>query len=381
MAPLAFDVLILGAGASGLMAAARLDRDGAAIIDNNPAPGKKILISGGGKCNVTNEQVTEANYRGDPAFVRPVLERLDNKALLAWLEERGVVPKIRMEGQYFCTQSAKEITELFRKETSQTRLFPSRTILEASKTGELFTVKTNRETFTAQRLVVATGGLSYPSVGATGIGHEIAKAFGHTLVPPSPGLVGFTVQKEQFWFKELSGVVFTGKAMAGERSFTGNLLFAHKGISGPPILNASVYRDKGPILLDFWPEGSLARLDRQGRKQFTTVVPLPKRFTKAFLEHLELKDKPLREYKKEEWEKLETLHRYEFAPAGNFGYTKAEVTKGGVSTDQVDPATMESRIVPGLYFTGEVLDVTGELGGYNFQWAFASGWVCGEALA
>ena len=373
-------MIILGAGASGLMCAAHLKKKRILLIDANAKTGRKLKISGGGKCNVTNERVTHENYLGEGAFVASVLARFDQHKVLDYFARRGVHPKIRSQGQYFCTRSSDEILEVFARETSHAEKKLGCMIEAVEKKGELFEVKTSCGTFTGKKLVIATGGLSYTSIGASGIGMNIAEQFGHTVVTPRPALVGFTVQKDQFWFKELSGISFkTGIAVGGKR-FADEMLFAHKGISGPVVLNASLYWEKGKMSLDFLPDHTLKSLLKPTKKQLSTVIPLPKRFVKEFLQSVDLKDKPVDALSEADRAKLAQLKAYDFSPAGNFGYTKAEATKGGVATGAVDPQTMQSTLCPGLYFTGEVLDVTGELGGYNFQWAFSSAYTCALSL-
>jgi len=199
---------------------------------------------------------------------------------------------------------------------------------------------------------------------------KVASNFGHTIVKTAPALVGFTLQKEQFFFKELS---------VGEHLCKGALLFAHKGISGPAVLDASLYWEKGKIEIDFLPKFSWKNL-KSSKKQISSILPMPKRVTKAFLLQFGMDDKSGYQCSLEELSILQTLHRYTLAPAGTFGYSKAEVTKGGVCTDEVDGKTMMSKKCEGLYFVGEVLDVTGRLGGYNFQWAFSSAYVCSKSI-
>lgn len=362
------------------MCAAWLKEKSVLLLDANPKIGRKLKISGGGKCNVTNETVGYDNYLGDGAFIAPVLKQFDQHDVLRYFAKRGVHPKIRSQGQYFCTGSSEEILQVFAKESRHAEKKLGCVIDAVAKHGELFTVSASCGKFSGKHLVVATGGLSYTSIGASGIGMAIAEYFGHGVVAPRPALVGFTVQKEQFWFKALSGISFRAGITVGGKTFADELLFAHRGISGPVVLNASLYWEKGKMTLDFLPDTSLEKVLRQGKKNISTAVPLPKRFMKAFLESIGLEDQPIEKLSPDERKKLALLKAYDFSPAGNFGYTKAEATKGGVATDEVDPATMQSRLSPGLYFAGEVLDVTGELGGYNFQWAFSSAYVCAGSL-
>jgi predicted Rossmann fold flavoprotein len=333
------------------MVAHRYKNQDIALLDANRDIAQKIKISGGGKCNITNTSVTPSNFYGDSAFVKKSLECFSRDDLLSFLEKHGVVPVIRKGQYYFCPNSADELINIFRKSLKGLPTYLGEKILSVSK-KEDFILETEHQTFRCKNLIVASGGLSYARIGASGIGHEIAKTFGHTIVTPKPALVGFTVQKEQFWFKELSGLSTRVAIMIAGKRFEDELLFTHKGISGPVILNASLYWDKGVLEMDFVPELSLAKLLKVRKRE----IPLPKRFLNAFLARYP----------------LEMLKSYSFAPAGNFGYTKAEVTRGGVCTDEIDADTMMSKLEENLYFVGECLDVTGELGGYNFQWAFSS---------
>ena len=369
-----YDIIILGAGASGLMAAAHLPKHlSVLILDANTKIGAKILVSGGGKCNVTNENVSSNHYLGDEYFTSFALESFTSNDTLNFFENFGVIPKIRSRGQYFCQSSAKEITSAFAKATVHCDIKLGFQCLHVKKEKELFILTCNDKSFTCKRLVVASGGLSYPGLNTSDIGYSIAKQFGHTMVSPAPALVGLTVQKDEFWMKELSGISFPVVVTCKERKLDGELLFSHRGMSGPVILDVSLFWEKGSVEIDFLPEVDLKLLfAKNPRKQLSSLIPLPKRFIKAFLERITLEDKPVMCLSKMEWEKIESIHAYTMAPAGTFGYKKAEVTKGGICTDEINPVTFESLKEPHLYFLGEVLDVTGMLGGYNFQWAFAS---------
>jgi len=373
------EIIIIGGGASALMLASLLPKNTVTLIESNPKLGAKVLISGGGKCNITNKYMGSQYFIGDRTFVEASIDFFDEKSLLLWLEERHLKPELRDGKHYFCRDSAKEILTIFSKESSKQKILLNEKVLEVIKRDDFFIVKTNKGTLRAKYVVVASGGLSFPKIGASPIGYEIAESFGHTMVKTAPGLVGFTVQKDQFFFKELSGLSTEVCIKVGEDICSGALLFAHKGISGPAVLDASLYWEKGKIEIDFLPGFSLQNM-RNSKKQITSLLPLPKRLTKAFLVQLSLDDKTGNKLTSEEIQKLETLHSYSFAPAGTFGYSKAEVTKGGVSTDEVNAYTMESKRVQGLFFTGEVLDVTGRLGGYNFQWAFSSAVTCAQYL-
>lgn len=369
------DIVFIGAGASALMAAAHLKNKDVALIDTNAKIGAKILISGGGKCNLTNRHTDSQNYLGEERFIETVLSQWSAKETIAFAQEHAVKLEEREHGQLFCATSAKELTEVFAHLTRQHTFYLGSKVLHVRKTNGYFTIQTSHETLGAKRLVIASGGLSYASIGASDIGHEIAKNFGHSIVGVAPALVGLTLQKEQFWMKELSGIAINVSLHVNNKSFNENLLFAHKGISGPAVLSGSLYWKKGSLSIDFLPETTHMEtlFKKHGTKQISTALGLPKRFTKAFLEASGVEDKQLSKLSVHEKEILLSLKKYTFSPAGNFGYTKAEATRGGVCTDEIHPKTMESKLCQGLYFIGEVLDVTGELGGFNFQWAFASG--------
>ena len=373
------EILILGAGASGLMLASLLEREDYLIVDNNLKVGSKILVSGGGKCNITNGNLKPKNYLGEQRFVRNVLKRFDNHDLLRWLEKRGLRAIVRKNHQYFCENSAKELVSLLEKEIPRKKILLNQKIKEVKKLERGFEVLTNQGSIVAKKVVVATGGLSFPKLGATSIGYEIAKSFGHKVSTLSAGLVGFTVQPQEFFFKSLSGITTEVKITVGDKVIDGSLLFAHKGISGPAVLDASLYWQRGKITIDFIPAVNLESI-KSSKKNIARVLGLPNRVAKAFLEKSEIEDRACNQLSSKEWEKVQTVKSYSFAPAGTFGYSKAEVTKGGVVLDEVDASNMMSQKVENLYFVGEVLEVTGELGGYNFQWAFSSAYVCAKGL-
>lgn len=372
-------IIIIGGGASALMLASLLPKGTATILESNAKLGAKILVSGGGKCNITNAKIGTEYFLGDADFVAPSLKNFNEKALLKWLERQKLEPVLRKKTQYFCKDSAKELVDIFKKESKKQNIILNTQVLSAGKRDDLFYVKTTKKTYSATMLVVASGGLSFSKLGASAIGYEIAAHFGHNIIKTAPALVGFTVQKEQFFLKSLSGVSTEVSIKVGEHLCKGALLFAHKGLSGPAVLDASLYWEKGKIEIDFLLDFSWKSIEGS-KKNITSFLPLPKRVTKAFLIELALKDKPYNVYTKSEREMLQTLSHYSFAPAGTFGYGKAEVTKGGVETSEMDAGTMMSKEEEGLYFLGEVLDVTGRLGGYNFQWAFSSAYTCSKSI-
>lgn len=342
-----YDIIIIGAGASGLMAASNLKNKKILLIDKNKKIGEKIKISGGAKCNITNQYMDENYFLGDKEFIKPVLKEFDNKHLLEFLNKNRVYPKVLekiVKGTYFCNSSS-DVLVMFKHLTKHCSFQMNTEVLDVDYTDR-FRVKTNQGSFQSKQLIIASGGLSYQSIGATDIGFKIAQKFGHKITTLNPALVGFTVQKEQFWFKELSGLSLDVKITIGDKKVEGKMLFAHRGCSGPAILTTSLYWKKGQFSIDFLPYKDSY---------------LPKRFRQA-VKNLDI-----------------DLHNYQMAPAGNFGYTKAEVTKGGIVTSQITQ-NFESRFQKNLFFIGEALDVTGELGGYNFQWSFSSAIVCTKAL-
>lgn len=409
-----YDVLIIGAGAAGLFLAANLRGKSIAILEKNATPGKKILASGGGRCNVTNRRIDASNYLGDANFVKNILKNLDFKNVLKFFGELKF--NEQKQNQFFCESGAKDVLGVLLKCARQSGAqifcgvcvksarkistdenggildaslaeeakFDSKNLQDfKSKQTEVFEVLAeNGDKFYAKNLVVANGGLSYKSLGASGIGYEIAQSFGVKVVPPAPALVGFTVQKDEFWFKNLSGVCFPARIRVGcagkdaanreskmPREFAGDILFTHKGISGPAVLNASLFWQKGLMAINFCPNFSIETAQKS-KKQLSTILPLPRRFTLEFLRAAGLSDKPYGEYKADEMAKILQLFDYKFAPAGTFGFERAEVTKGGIDTDELD-ANCGRGDTRGLYFIGEVLNVTGMLGGYNLHFAFA----------
>ncbi|MDX4070510.1 aminoacetone oxidase family FAD-binding enzyme [Aliarcobacter skirrowii] len=372
---------MVGAGASGLMFASNLDKKkfkNICLIDSNDKIGQKIKVSGGAKCNITNEFVSENNYLGDRDFAKDILKRFSKDDLLRFLNKNQLFPKINpkiVKGTYFCN-SSQDVIDMFNLLTTHIKKFLSTKVLDISY-NNFFTITTSKGIIEAKKVVVASGGLSYASLGASAIAFDIAKKFDHTIVDLNPALVGFTVQKEQFWFKDLSGLSIFVNIFVEDKKIEGNLLFAHKGFSGPAVLSSSLYWKKGKIAIDFLPNINIEKL-LVGNKNISTALPLPKRFTQEFLKSINLDDKPCSKLDKEEFETLKILKKYSFAPAGNFGYTKAEVTKGGICTDEIDHKTFESLKQKDLYFIGECLDLTGELGGFNFQIVFSQAYLCAK---
>ncbi len=361
-----YDILILGAGASGLFLGSLLKNKNFLILEHNSEIGAKIKVSGGGKCNITNKVLNTSNYKGDSEFVKEIFKKFDNKDLLTWLKKNNLEVKELKKNQYFFSSSLV-LKNFFEKKLKKHIKLQTK-ILEIEYDGN-FKVKTNKGTFEAKNIVVATGGISFKKLGASDIGYKIASSFGHNIITPKPALVGFTVQKSESWFKNLSGISLPVEVRVENKKFNQNILFSHKGITGPAVLNASLWWEKGFVEISFLK--NIKKYLKNPNRQISTQLPLPKRFVKEFLNTIEVKDKKLKDLSTEEKEKLKLLENYRFAPAGTFGFERAEVTKGGVDVSEID-FNMQSKKIKGLYFMGEVLDVTGELGGYNFQWAFSS---------
>ncbi|NPA59246.1 MAG: aminoacetone oxidase family FAD-binding enzyme [Epsilonproteobacteria bacterium] len=376
-----YDVIILGAGASSLMCASHLKKSlDVAIIDTNNKVAQKLKISGGGKCNITNVNVSEKNFDGDEEFIKKTLQQFSKDDLLNFLQKHHVKPIIRKNRYYFCKNSSDEIINILKKLTAKHKFVLDAEVLEVQKIDEIFYIKTKKDTFKAKKVVVATGAKSFAPLGASDIGLKIAKSFNINYKEFSPALVGLTVQKEQFWMKSLSGLSCYVKIKVDGKTLEEDMLFAHKGISGPAILSASLYWKKGKISIDFLPNKNIFTLTKNTKKLVSSAIGLPKRLSVEILKALGVKDIACNKLDKDNKEKLSLIHNYEFAPAGNFGFTKAEVCRGGVDTKELQNDSLQSKTIKNLYFIGEVVDVTGELGGYNFQWAFSSGVVCARHI-
>jgi predicted Rossmann fold flavoprotein len=363
------------------MCATHLDKNlDVAIIESNEKVAKKLKISGGGKCNITNVEVSEHNFDGDEELIEYVLSSFSRDDLLNFLAVNGVEPVVRKDRYYFCRDSADEIIDILKRETSHFQTILNSEIFSVEKRDDIFEVKTSKGILKSKKVVVATGGKSFKTLGASDIGLGIAKSFGIKVKEFTPALVGMTLQPQQFWMKELSGLSCYVHITVDDKILKEDMLFAHKGISGPAILSTSLYWKKGNISIDFLPNHNILELVNGSKKQVSSVINLPKRLTKAILSALDVEDIECRKLKKEMLDKLKKIHSYQFAPAGNFGFTKAEVCKGGVLSSELNRYTLESLDVANLFFIGEVVDVTGELGGYNFQWAFSSGVSCASSI-
>jgi len=376
-----YDVIILGGGAAGLMCAAQLRENSTlsvAVIEGNPKPALKLKASGGGKCNLTNVEVDASHYLGDRELIDNALKIFSKEALLEYFHKGGLRPVIRKERYYFCPKSSDEIISILLGKSRGCDIMTGHKIISVEGENP-FVVTTDKGKFQTSNVVLATGGASYKELGASDIGLKIAQSYGLKTVPFSPALVGLTLQPKEFWMKELSGISCRAQISVAGRVLDEDLLFAHKGISGLVVLSASLYWHRGEIAINFLPEFDLEKIRRE-KKILSTAITLPKRFIKAFLEAIGLEDKPCNRLSSEEFEKLKTIQNYTMAPSGTFGFSKAEACRGGIACEEIDSSSMQSRKIRGLYCIGEVMDVTGELGGYNFQWAFSSAVVCAKAI-
>ena len=382
------DVAVLGAGGAGLMCAATAGFRGRTVVvlEHSESVGKKIAISGGGRCNFTNLGATAANYISErPEFCKSALARYTPQHFIALVEQYGIAYHEKKLGQQFCDGSSREIIDMLMSECREAgaKILCNARVSKVEKGGR-FTIHTSAGVVSAESLVVATGSLSFPKLGASDFGHRIAKQFAHRVTPLRPGLVPLTFTPEQQAFHELSGLALPVVARCNGAAFEEALLFTHRGISGPATLQISSYwREGDTVLVDFLTDSRCERAIVAARATGTELGGIltewmPRRFVEAWCAAHAPK-KPLVHYTKKEFDDtLALLRAWPFPAAGTEGYPKAEVTLGGVDTAGLSSKTMESRTVPGLYFIGEVVDVTGWLGGYNFQWAWASGHAAGE---
>jgi predicted Rossmann fold flavoprotein len=386
------DVIVLGAGAAGLICAAFAGQRGrdVLLLDHADRPGKKILISGGGRCNFTNIHTAPDRFlSANPHFAKSALSRYTAQDFLALVESHGIAWHEKTLGQLFCDGSARQIVDMLLAECANggVALRCGERIGRVARDEAGFVVESDRQVVRGRSLVIATGGPSIPKLGATGFAYDLARQFGLKVVEPRPALVPLTLSGEDALFRELSGVATEVVARCGEGAFREAALFTHRGLSGPAILQVSSYWRRGdPIAIDFLPEAHPQWLLRAKQETPRATVRgllrsgLPGRLADALAERLALEgpitgatDAALREVEAR-------LAQWPFRPTGSEGFAKAEVTVGGVSTAELSSKTMEARRVPGLHVIGEAVDVTGWLGGYNFQWAWASGWAVAQAL-
>lgn len=388
-----YDVVILGAGAAGMMAAIEAGRRGrrVLIIDHAAAVGEKIRISGGGRCNFTNLDIRpECFLSQNPRFALSALKRFTQWDFIARVDAAGIRWHEKTQGQLFCDGSAREIIAMLQKQMQESgvTIWLETQIFHVGQVDP-FRIETSRGAVEARALMVATGGKSIPKMGATGLGYQIAESYGLQLVETRPALVPLTLAEQVLApLKALAGTAVQGRASCGRQGFDEALLFTHRGLSGPAILQISSY----------WREGDTLRLDlaqgqdvaaslrqmRQAEGRIALRTALARMVPEKLARHLEdisgLSGN-LADQNNARLDQLAALvQAFEITPVGSEGYRTAEVTLGGVSTEALDARTMQAKSLPGLYFLGEVVDVTGWLGGYNFQWAWSSGWAAGQSV-
>lgn len=390
-----FDVVILGAGGAGMMCAIHAARRGrrVALVDHSRKVGGKILISGGGRCNFTNIGASPKQYvSSNEHFCKSAMSRFLPDDFIQMVKNHGIAFHEKKLGQLFCDDSAQNIVDMLTKECEQAgAIFFLEHHIQSIKKSERFEIKTNLTTFFCESLVVATGGLSIPKIGATGIGYKIAEQFRLKIRETAPALDGFTFdEKVSAELEGLAGIALDTTMACNGIEFRENTLFTHVGLSGPAALQASLHWHRGDVVsINFLPSFSHDELmqwftDRRSTKQELKnlmVEILPKRLAERFCALYLHPEVSLANLPKKDLESFcQKLQGWTFVPSGTVGYSKAEVTRGGVDTDELSSKTMESRKVKGLFFIGEVVDVTGWLGGYNFQWAWASGWAAGQVV-
>lgn len=392
-----FDAVIIGAGAAGLFCAAQAGQAGCRVLllDNGKKPGRKILMSGGGRCNFTNLYVEPSAYLSEnPHFCKSALARYTQWDFIDLVGKHGIAWHEKTLGQLFCDDSAQQIVDMLMKECEKGNVtLRLRTeVLSIERDDSGYTLQLNGAHIKTPRLVIATGGLSMPGLGATPFGYKVAEQFGLKVLPTRAGLVPFTLHKpllEQV--QTLSGVAVPAVVSAENGvTFRENILFTHRGLSGPAVLQISSYWLPGEwVSVNLLPDTDLCAFLNAQREAHpnqslknTLAMLLPKRLVECLQELKQIPETTLKQLNGREQQALEeSLQNWRVQPNGTEGYRTAEVTLGGVDTHALSSRTMEARNVPGLYFIGEVMDVTGWLGGYNFQWAWASAWACAQALA
>ena len=387
-----YDAIILGAGAAGLMCAAVAGQRGRRVllVDHADEAGKKILISGGGRCNFTNVHTAADRYlSANPHFAKSALGRYTAADFIALVESYGIDWHEKTLGQLFCDGSAKQIVAMLLDECAKGRVDWSlaRAVTGVAHDGEGYRVSLDGRDVTAPALVIATGGPSIPKMGATGFAYDLARQFGLKIVEPRPALVPLTLGGDETLFRSLSGVAADVVASCGKTAFREAALFTHRGLSGPAILQVSSYwRNGQPVGIDFMPDREPGWLQNAKRAtpratlRKTLAAALPDRLAETLADRLGLVSELSALTDKKLADAERALSHWNFTPNGSEGYAKAEVTAGGISTAELSSQTMQAKRVKNLYAVGEAVDVTGWLGGYNFQWAWASGWAAGQVL-
>ena len=389
---IAYDVIIIGAGGSGLMAAIHAATRGrrTLVIDHANRAGKKMLVSGGGKCNITNRHIAVADYFGaDNKFCKYALRRFPTSSVIHMLQEANIEIEERESGRIFCKKGAIEIVSYLVRtaENQGVHFLMNANLSEVKHEDASFFVKCGERLFESKHLLLATGGLAWPQIGATPLGYELAKQFGHTILPLKPALAGFILPPDAALLN-LQGIsLHVQLQIKGKNKIIEEpLLFTHRGISGPAVLQASCFWEKGDVVsINFLPSDDIILIMHQpenGRLQVKHLVTqfLPERLAQRLIpEHLSAR-KTAELSKAERKVIAGCIHNYPVIPDATEDFSKAEVTSGGVATHEINPKSMESLLKKGLFFSGEVMDITGKLGGYNIHWAFASGYIAGQNI-
>lgn len=385
-----YEAIIIGAGAAGLFCAIEAGKRGRKILvlEHNAQVGRKILISGGGRCNFTNRDVRAENFVSqNPHFSKSALARYTPQDFIELVRRHGIEFYEKKLGQLFCRESSRRIVEMLLEECARAKVeIHVNCQVKTVEKNESFEIETNQGKFIGENVVIATGGLSFGKIGATAFGYKIAGQFGLKIVQTKPSLVPLVFSKDSQNFKKLAGVSVDSVVRSGKHAFRENILFTHRGLSGPAVLQISNYwRKNKPVTIDLLPERDALELfrnnyeKRQMLDNFLSAF-LPNRLAEVFTAQ-NFANKPVHQLSKNEIEKTaRALNNWQVTFDDTEGYDKAEVTLGGVDTGELSSQTMEAKKVKGLYFIGEVVDVTGWLGGYNFQWAWASGYAAGQVV-
>jgi hypothetical protein len=389
------DVLVIGAGAAGLFCAAEAGKRGrkVEVLDHAKRLGGKILMSGGGRCNFTNLYTSPENFLSqNPHFCKSALSRYTQWDFISLVEQYGIAYHEKTLGQLFCDDTAKAIVDMLMHECNKASVVVSNRceVGEVTYKNGQYHVQSAKGEYAAPKLVIASGGLSMPKLGATPFGYKIAEQFNIPILATRAALVPFTLHEhDKSVLSELSGISVDASAHCNHAQFNENILFTHRGLSGPAVLQISSYWEPGQAVeFNLFPNGNLLDVLSQEQQQspdtqLSTALAksYPKRFVQSALDYLKIENKPLKQYQGKQLEQAaRAFAHWQIKPNGTEGYRTAEVTLGGVDTDFISSKTMECKHQPGLYFIGEVLDVTGWLGGYNFQWAWSSGYVAGQVV-
>jgi predicted Rossmann fold flavoprotein len=384
-----FDAIVVGAGAAGLFCAIEAAKRGrkVLVIERNAQVGRKIIISGGGRCNFTNIYTKPENFISkNPHFCKSALAGFTPQDFIELVKKHKIEYYEKKLGQLFCRESSRQIVEMLLRECEMAKveIRVNCSILNVSK-NDLFEIETNQGMFTGEKLVIACGGLSFPKIGATDFGYRIARQFGLEIVETRASLVPL-IFADDGGFKKLAGISIDSIISTGKSAFRENILFTHRGLSGPAVLQISNYWEReNEVTINLLPEFDALEIltkNRESRQNLDNFLSrfLPNRFAEIFVSRAFSKN-PINQFSKKEIEQIaETLNNWRVKFSESEGYHKAEVTLGGVSTDELSSQTMETKKIPGLYFIGEVVDVTGWLGGYNFQWAWCSGFAAGRSI-